>query len=364
MSITSKLEAETIKVSITFQCWRPTRKDKTQTARLERETGASKGAGKAVKDLFPKSFTQEIAALHARIRVWIDTPEASRVLGRSDDGAGILLTGAHPVTGESGLMRFNDKLNAFRAEQGEMLVRMRNAYPEVVASAPQRLGTMYDPNLFPSIDYVLEQYGFEVRFSPVSSSSDFRCRLAAEELAEVQESHSRSLREMENSVTGSILARYRAVLSQIAHAMEHSERLHASLFAKLEELVESTPTLNIMGDAILEGIRAQCDGTILRHRVEECRDDEAVKEKVGKMARAILSTIPANGIPADDDEDELPVPAPVPAPAPLAPPPEEIVIPEEEEEEEAPAPTPAIPEVEAPAPTGDEEAMLRAMGII
>ena len=374
MSITSKLESETIKVAITYRCWRPTRKDRAQTARLERETGASKGAGKAVKDLFPKSFTQEIAALHARIRVWFATPEASRVLGRSDDGAGILLTGAHPATGESGLMRFNDKLNQFKAEQSEMLVRMRSAYPEVVASAPQRLGTMYDPQLFPPVDYALEQYGFEVRFSPVSSSSDFRCRLAAEELEEVQASHSKSLREMESAVTGSILARYRAVLSQIANSMEKSERLHASLFSKLEELVESTPTLNIMGDKLLEGVCAQCWGTILRHRVEECRDDEAVKERVGKMARAILSTIPAT--PADEEDDELPAP-PYSPPAPLPPIPEEIVVPVEVEVQiaaiqllldreigEAPAPTPIIPEVEAPAPTGDEEAMMRAMGII
>lgn len=176
---------------VSFTCGKPqlTQKDDKATHDAERANNAH-GAGQFRKDLYPKQLIAPINAVEASVRAYIDSTTYPWARGEF-----LLPT--------SRFMTFMDRIAKYETEFNQTVTAFLNNWSNVMLQAQQAQGALFDPNAYPDLSTLRNEFRFRVSLRPVTDTNDFRVRLSEEQMAmlrerveaEVAENYNRTLQE-------------------------------------------------------------------------------------------------------------------------------------------------------------------------
>lgn len=120
-----------------------------------------------------------------------------------------------------------------------------------------RLGTLFDPDLYPSPEYMKSLYGITLRFLPIPDEADFRVDLPNEVLEEVRRSTqvdvSQAMTEATKDLYARLLAPLKAMRDKLAVPIGmEGAMFRDSLVGNVQDVINLLPKLNITGDKNLE----------------------------------------------------------------------------------------------------------------
>ena len=141
---------------------------------MELDAGAVRGASQTKKNLFAgTSLRKDIADFAARVRLYHN----KHTLPWADKGERLLPTGL--------FLEYKQAMNNFEQTFNMMCNNFYVEYPRLVAEAPQALQSMYKADDYPTVTQIEAKYGFNLVFSPLAESGDFRLDVANEDLKEL-----------------------------------------------------------------------------------------------------------------------------------------------------------------------------------
>jgi len=188
-----------------------TKKDKRATQAAESATNA-KNAGKYQKDLYPARLIKPIIAVESSARAWIN--RNCYQWGRNS----YLLPSARFMTFADGMaqieLQFDQAVTAF----------MQN-WVQVLREAQQAQGDMFDPDEYPDVHTLRKRFRFEVNYSPVTDTNDFRVKMQEDELDILRQQVEDSVKSKYDDMLAQPLERLRDAVARLNERMAEGDRV-------------------------------------------------------------------------------------------------------------------------------------------
>jgi hypothetical protein len=278
--------ARALLASLEITTWSGRRLDKQATRDTTSRAGAEDDAGRFNKLLLggkvPSFAAVQAAAGAARAAHYAQT------LPWTDGGQRLLPVAnyfEYAQTVRDARATFRAAVDAFLAE-----------YPALVDDAARRLGTLYDPSDYPTVEELSRKFAYRVGFFPLPAATDIRVDLPPEVIGHMQRSvTARVGRAVETAVRDG-WARMAETVERIRdRVQEVSEtdggRLHAALFDNARETAETLRRLNVLEDPQLDAMAERIISELGTLDPKALRKDPTAMQDTAARADAILASM-------------------------------------------------------------------------
>jgi hypothetical protein len=280
MSITSSA----VMVEMNISVWTANKLDKSATNKVVADNAAVQNAAQVRKNLMAgTTLRKDIADYAAGCRLWHNT----RTLPWSDKGARVLPT--------SLLLDYKTEASFRRNTFDHMVGNFMAQYPALVQTAHNYLGSLFNPNDYPSADEVRSKFGFRLVFSPVPESNDFRLQVAEQDMQELREQYEESFNSRLADAMREPWDRLHKLLKGMSDKLTDTEesddgkkRYHETLITNAQSLCGLLTHLNVTKDAKLEEARRALEVTMLGADIDTIKESPEVRKTMKDKVDAIL----------------------------------------------------------------------------
>lgn len=162
-------------------------------------------------------------------------------------------------------------------------------------AAENDLGSLYNPNDYPSNQEVYDSIGMEVEIDPIPKGSDFRCSLDPATQKELVQQYDLRLEAVQKESVVKLISALSTKLSHITDSIKNDKVIHNSTLNDLYKYADSLPAIDFTNDATLKDLadrvvrEVTCDGL----RNKDLLKDPDAKETVEKSATDIANNLDA-----------------------------------------------------------------------
>lgn len=258
-----------------------------QDKRTQAEVVQAKGSGSSrAASVYKNLFTDcaeldNIVKFQARAR----SRHYQMTLPWTDGGARLLPTAA--------LMDYKAEMNRLADEFDRLVDVFLDKYDTLVAAAAFKLGTLFDRSEYPLREEVARRFRFELSFSPLPTSGDFRLDIEAEVQAELAAEYERRMQTQLEQAQQDAWTRMYEVLSRLKDRLTLNEDgtrriFHETTVTNAQELCEILTSLNVTKDPKLESARRQLEEAMAGVDPKELRKEEGARLQTLHKVSSIL----------------------------------------------------------------------------
>lgn len=279
------ISSSAVLVELNVSVWGASKVDRDATDDVNINKGAARDAAKVYKNLTAgTSLRKEISDYAAKIRQYHNR----QTLPWTHKGARLLPT--------SNVLEYKQQMNVMEHHFNSLLTKFCVEYPNIVSSAQNYLGTMFNPYDYPTLEEVKEKFGYKLVFSPLPEAGDFRLDVAAEELQELSRSYEADYQDRLERAMREPWKRLHEELTHLSEKLtdakegtdETKKRYHDSLVTNAQALCGLLTKLNITNDPKLEQARRELELTMLGVSIDGIKESPEVRSSVKSKVDAIL----------------------------------------------------------------------------
>ena len=273
------LQDQAMIANLNIKSWTARKHDAVVSAEVDASHNAKDG-GRYNKMLIDKSALDPLSKHAGRIRDYHYT----MTLPWGDNGDRLLPAKAY--------MDYTAAMRKFKDDSHALTTTFVSQYPQLVADARQRLGTMYDTRDYPDASDIKDRFGVNVTFLPVPDAKDFRVDVGTAALEEIKAGINASIAERQAAAVKECWIRLNDVVGKL-HVMMVKEKpiFRDSIIDNVNDLVAMLPKLNITNDADLDRVCATISSWSYAPRLLRI-STRTRNELADKMAK-VLSVIAA-----------------------------------------------------------------------
>ena len=278
MSITNSA----VLVELHMSVWTANKLDRGATAKVTADNSASSRAAKVHKNLMEGShLLEKIASLAAACR----KQHLQVTLPWNDGGQRLLPT--------SYFMEYKTKMNEYKTAFDTAVDEFVAEYPALMQTARNYLGGLFNMDDYPTAEDVRSKFSFDLAFSPVPTSGDFRLDIPANALSELSAQYEQHFNSRLADALREPWERLRGALTTITQKLTDNEgdgkkRYHDSLLENVYDLCSLLTHLNVAKDPKLEQARRDVEAMLSGTNIDMIRDSAVVRAETKSKVDAIL----------------------------------------------------------------------------
>ena len=178
----------------------------------------------------------------------------------------------------------------FRKEKGEwqyLVDQFISNYDQLRLDAKRLLNGLYNDADYPDEQEIARKFKIDMAIFPVPST-DFRVSIASDELTRIQEDVERRVTEAQTVAMKEVWDRLYDRVKHMAEKLADPKAIFRdTLVDNTKELCALLPRLNFMDDPNLEALRAQVEGSLIKHP-EALRNDPDLRRDTAVEAKQIM----------------------------------------------------------------------------
>ena len=168
-------------------------------------------------------------------------------------------------------------------------------YAEAITKAEKNLGDRFDPTEYPNPQSIRTHFDLTFDFHPIPVGSDFQ-GLADQQVAKLSNTLEKKNRVMVENAMQETWARAYELVEQAADRFSDVDAMfHYTLIDKLRDAGTNLKYLNVTSDPMIEKVRATIEKHLTMNDAKEIRGDEALRTRLGKIAKALLKEMREHG---------------------------------------------------------------------
>lgn len=282
------LQDRAMLASLKISAWSARKHDKRITKDVADRENASADVGRYNKRLLPKEALKFIQAKASEARL----EHYKMTLPWSNDGARILSA--------DGYLKYHQRIRELRSDFNKAADDFADQYAKFVDDAKKVMGTLYNPEDYPSEKDIRKKFSMELRILPFPMATDFRANLPLDELALVKKSIEEDVKQAMESAQRDVYERARAVLQHMvdkltSYQLEASDDKPKSIFrnsliTNIRDLAEIMPSLNVLDDKNIDDLASSLE-SLSDLSPDELRHSKRERNAAIEEANAILSRV-------------------------------------------------------------------------
>lgn len=270
-------------VELNISVWTASKLDRSTTEKVTADAGAQADAGQFRKNLMAGTdLRKNIANFAASCRLWHNTV----TLPWADQGPRLLPT--------SLFLDYKTEVNKRIAQFEAMTEEFYAAYPALFAAAPQHLGSMFNPDDYPTIDALRSKFGFRVVFSPLPAAGDFRLDVASQDMDELRQQYEDAFTKRLGDAMRTPWEKLHEMLTNMSAKLtevsgDEKRRWHDTFLTNAQDMCRMLTHLNLTGDPKLEDARRQLERALVGLDISDIKDSPACRADAKAKVDAILN---------------------------------------------------------------------------
>lgn len=233
------LQQRAMLATLTIRQWTARKLDKKVNKEVE-QTHNAKDAGNFNKLLVDKAALQPLQTHCGKVRDY----HYQMTLPWGDNGDRLLPAEV--------FFDYTQEMRSLRSQGDQLADAFAKEYPNMVAAARTKLGTLYDANDYPPVSDIRNRFGIELNFAPVPDAKDFRVDVGEEAAEEIKKNIMEAVKQREVEAVKECWNRLYDVVSKIETTLTKEKPIFRdSLIDNAKELIGMLPKLNFSGDSNL-----------------------------------------------------------------------------------------------------------------
>jgi hypothetical protein len=270
------IQTKAMLARVSVSRWNANKHDKKVSAEVDAAHNAT-NAGRYTKALVDKSHLKALMTSAGLIRSF----HYKHTLPWDDEGDRLLPAKT--------FQKYTDGLRTLRDEDERLRKEFLLLYPQLVAAAPHRLGTLFDPADFPSVTDLPAKYDVKVAIKQIPDAADFRVDVSAEAAEEIRAAITAETDIKFQAAMRDCYVRMEQVVSRIAGTLKEDDpRIFDTLVTNAQDLVECLPDLNLADDPHLEQLRQDL-AAMLPKSAKALKHNPDLRKQVADNADTILA---------------------------------------------------------------------------
>lgn len=190
--------------------------------------------------------------------------------------------------------QYNGMKNKYEGGYGEVKDNLLATYPEWRASAPERMGNLYQSGKFPTLEEVTNSIGFSVAYLPLPDSEQWkRIAMISPDLASVMESTTNE--RVAKAVAEATAQTWQDVLTPLQHVVDvlgkdGKIKIYETLLGSVLDITQLVPAFNLESDPKLAELAAQAQAAFKTISVEDLRTSGETRKSVLKSATTLINS--------------------------------------------------------------------------
>jgi len=263
-------------VQLNVSQWTARKYDKRASKEVTTAHGAASAAGRFNKSLLP--MNDKLENIYRKTTL-IRTKYYESTLPWGIDGTRMLPTA-----------NYLSFMTDFRKEKGEweqLVQEFLDEYGQMKLDAQRTLGSLYDPDDYPTALELRYKFNMDMAVFPVPSA-DFRVAIGSEELKRIQQDVERRVKEAELAALKDVWNRLYERVKHIAEKLADPKAIFRdSMIETAKEICALLPRLNFADDPNLEAMRQQVEASLIKPP-EALRNDPDLRRDTAAEAKAIM----------------------------------------------------------------------------
>jgi len=191
-------------------------------------------------------------------------------------------------------MDYMRELTAQEQEFSKLVETFLQAYSWAQMQAQVKLGALYNPDEYPTVDALTHKFKFRHAQMPVPDAGDFRLDIGAEASKAVSDQYAKHYQAMLNDAMGDVWQRTYDALSKMSERLNYESKddkkvFRDSLVDHVHEMVGLLSKFNVTGDARMEAMRVQLDNVMAGVSADGLRESDAHRKDVKQKVDAVLN---------------------------------------------------------------------------
>ena len=280
-------------VEFTASIWTGRKKDKRASVQVTNDNNAESGSAGVYKKLLGncpelEAITKHVGHVRNHIHYRMTMPW-------SDLGQRLLTTAILP--------EYQRMMSEAQVEFWRLVAEFMKVYQWELSQVQAKLGTLYRPEDYPTEDEIREKFAFNVVYTPIPESGDFRVDVGSEQMQELQEAYEDHYTTQINRAMSNIHDRTVKELTKLHSSIDWEEgekkgKIFESVFDSCLELIDMLETCNLTGNtqmaAIHSKLKAQFKGTGMQGLSPEAlKEDAVLRRQTRDVLADAIKTLPS-----------------------------------------------------------------------
>ena len=275
MSDYNTIQQSAMLASLTLRRWGNSKFDKKASADVAASSGASPEFARVTKTLLSKDFIDPINKLmnSARSAFYEGT------LPWTDNGWRLLPT--------TKFLEIKQAVGQAEADLDQMLNKQLVDYAWQVQQAQRELGSLFDPDDYPSTADIKARYAIVLQVMPVPCAEDFRLSMAGDVADAIREQAQAQFAANASRSMQHVWQSFGELLTTVHERLASGDpkTRFTSIFPNLLEMVDDLDKLNVADDPNVRRLQAEA-----RKRLLALHDPAALKKDPAARAAAVADT--------------------------------------------------------------------------
>ena len=255
-------------VELNISVWTGRKFDKTVSQEIDQSKHTTTRAGNYNKKLFAdEPVFDAIGKFAGNARTF----HYYATMPWSDSGLRLLTTKMY--------FDYQAQITQKQAEFYQLTQNFLDHYDDMIARAHTKLGSLFNPEDYPSKDQIQDKFRFSVKYCPVPEVGDFRVDVNNEALQFLQTSYSEYYDEQIKNAYADVWQRTHEALTNMSTKLagEKKQIFRDSLVSNVAEVVDLLDAFNITDDPKMRQARSKIQSALSGITPEALREDDALR---------------------------------------------------------------------------------------
>ena len=276
---TPSISTSAMLVELNISLWTGRKFDKNVSQEIDTQKNATTRAGNYHKKLFADEPKFEaITKMAGTIR----TQHYYQTMPWSDSGLRLLTT---PL-----FFEYNKKMTEGEAEFYRLVSEFMDDYDNMIARAHTKLGTLFNPEDYPTQDEVRSKYNFRLKYSPVPEVGDFRVDVGHEALAQLNTSYADYYQEQLNNAYKDVWTRTYDALKNMSEKLagDNKQIFRDTLVTNVTGIVDLLDKFNVTGDDNMRKAKLKISDALRGITPDALREDDYLRHDTKRKVDDLL----------------------------------------------------------------------------
>ena len=198
---------------------------------------------------------------------------------------------------------FMETMNKAQAEWDRAVNAFLDAYPELVKEAAEKMGQLYDPKMYPSVNQLRPQFGLNITFSEVQTTEGTPKFFSAIEKGQ-QEYCNDIISSQNERVIGGLMTTLWAdlrepldVLNELLDEKNYGgtdkPKWHQAKVDNVVDAARRAKTMNVAADTLINATASKLETAFLGIRADALKDDTYLRSEIRNTIKTIIDGIPS-----------------------------------------------------------------------
>jgi len=268
-------------VELSISQWTGKKTDKRVTRNVKASEGAVEAAGRFAKSLLPDEPTFE------RLNTLVGSARTEHyfyTMPWASKGPRLLTTTL--------FVDYQKTLSAIVNEfQNVALPAFLDNYDNMVQRAPNKLGSMFDPEDYPDVYEIQGKFSMTLNYFPVPTAGDFRVDVGNEAMEVLRDSYANYYKEQMASAYKDVWERTYKVLKNMSDRLEgeKAQAFHGTLVTNVTDMIELLDKFNVTDDPQMQRAKERLSQAMRGVTSEGLKEDNYYRAETKRTVDKILS---------------------------------------------------------------------------